>query len=176
MKNPILRDIEEFTGHGPARRAVRSAFLKTLGILCLIIAALLLFGCTQFPEVVRPDGSRVTLGRTFMKKSTSETVAWTDGRETLTYTTTGADETIVPAKVVGSYTTLGIAKELTSGLRTTESTKRVLAKEETARAAKKIDGSNEALRTRKPIHEPEVPAAVTPAPGTLNVDTGLNQP
>ncbi len=174
MKNPILQNIEEWTGHGPARRSLRSAILKALGLLCLILAALLLFSCRQLPEK-RADGS-ITLGRTLMTKSTSETIAYTNGAETFTYSTSNADETIVPAKVVNSYTTLGIAKELTNGLRTTESTKRVLAKEETTRAANKSAAANEALRIKNPILEPEVPAAVTPAPATgVNLETGLFQ-
>lgn len=174
-QNRLLRSIENWTGHSAEKLAVIRFLFTCAGVLLLALAFLFLTGCRQLPQK-RPDGT-IDMGRTLMTKTATETIAYTNGTETFTYSTTGADETVVPSKVSGSITTLGLAKELTSGLRTTESTKRILAKEETARAAKKLDAGNEALRIKTPVLEPEIPT-VTPPPstGSFNPDTGLNQP
>lgn len=173
--DPVHKAVKDFTGHTAEKQAVLRFLCLCAAVLCFAGAIVLLTGCTQNPRMVRPDGSYVDLGRTFLKKSTTETTQWTNGTECLSHTTAGADETVVPGKAIGSYTTLGIGKQLLNGLRTTESTKRVLAKEETVRAANKSAAANEALRIRKPAALPEAPA-VTPAALPAAAVTGLSTP
>jgi hypothetical protein len=142
--------------------------LWAVSLLCLC-CFIFFTGCTQLPEKRNPDGSVVKLGRTFMKKSATTNASWSNGTESLTYSDTGADETVVPSKAITSYTTLGVSSDLLGGLRTTESTKRVLGAQSVSKNATNKAAASTDLKTLNPV---EVPAPA-PAP-SFDPGTGLN--
>lgn len=135
--------------------------MKRLHFLPLLA---LLPSCEVLPTARLADGSIITGGATFLTKSTAKAVniEHPNGLK-LNYATTGHDETVIPGKVVNYYGLKAAADAATSMLRTKESTTRILAKEETSRAATKTAAEVEKVKILNPVEE-VIPAAVIPTP------------
>ena len=118
--------------------------MKHLLFLCLALPA-----CTVRPMMKAGD-SYVILGGSVFSKSTSETASYSGPLGTLSYTDTGKDETIIPGKVVNYWGVKAATEAATSMWRTSESTTRILAKEETKKAATSAAADVEKLRILNP--------------------------
>ena len=105
----------------------------------------------------------MSLGGSVFSKSTGETATYSGPLGTLSYKDTGKDETVIPGKVVNYYGLKAAADAATSMFRTSESTTRILAKEETKKAATSSAAEVEKLKILNPVEE-IAPAAITPNP------------
>lgn len=130
--------------------------LTTLSLL----SAALLSSCTVHP-LIKSGDTVVSLGGSIFKKNTAESASYSGPLGTLTYNETGKDETVIPGKIVNYYGIKATTDAMTSMYRTRESTTRILAKEETSRAATKSAAETANLKILNPVEE--IPL-VTPAP------------
>jgi hypothetical protein len=121
--------------------------MKPILLLCLALPA-----CTVRP-VMKSGDSYVSLGGSIFSKSTSETASYSGPLGNLSYADAGKDETVIPAKVVNYYSVKAISEAATSMFRTSESTTRILAKEETSRAATSSAAEVESLKILNPVEE-----------------------
>ena len=128
--------------------------MKTLLLLLLPLAS-----CTVHP-LIRSGDTVVSLGGSIFTKSASSSANYSGPLGELSYKETGRDETIIPGKVVNYWGLKAATDAATSMLRTKESTTRILAKEETSRAATKSAAEVETVRILNPVELP--PAAATP--------------
>ena len=136
--------------------------------LTFILPVLALTGCTVHP-LIRSGDTVVSLGGSIFTKSSSSSANYSGPLGELSYKETGRDETIIPGKIANYYGIKAVSEGLTSIARTKESTTRILAKEETSRAATKSAASVEKLKILNPVEE-AIPAAVP----TFDQATGLN--
>ena len=136
--------------------------LKLLPILVLLPS------CTVRPMIKAGD-SFVSLGGSIFTKSANESASYSGPLGTLRYADTGKDETVIPGKIVNYYGIKAATDAATSMLRTKESTTRILAKEQTSRAATKSAADVEKLKILNPVEE----AAPAVVPG-FDPSTGLN--
>lgn len=120
--------------------------------IALLLLLLTLTGCTVKPTI-RSGQTVVTLGGSIFTKTSGEVSSYSGPLGNLNYATTSTDETVVPGKLINYYGIKAVTAGLTSGLRTTESTKRILAKEETSRAATKSAAASTDLKTLNPVEE-----------------------
>lgn len=131
--------------------------MKKLAVLLPILSAVLV-GCEQLPVATMPDGTKIDGGRTFLTKSAGKKVDITHPSGfAMNYQSTGHDETIVPVKGIGAYTKIGLAKELTNALRTTESTKRIVSGHEVQKTGIR---SAERVRTTEILNPAPIEAAL----------------
>ncbi len=113
--------------------------------------------------MMKSGDSYVSLGGSVFSKSTKETASYSGPLGTLSYADSGKDETIIPGKVVNYWGLKAAADAATSMFRTSESTTRVLAKEETKKAATASAAEVEKVKILNPVEE-AIPAAVIPTP------------
>ena len=121
--------------------------MKPILLLCLALPA-----CTVRP-IIKSGDAYVSLGGSVFSKSTSETASYSGPLGNLSYADAGKDETVMPAKVVNYYSVKAISEAATNMFRTSESTTRVLAKEETSRAATSSAAEVESLKILNPVEE-----------------------
>ena len=114
-------------------------------LLCLALPA-----CTVRPMMKSGD-SYVSLGGSVFTKSTNETASYSGPLGTLSYADAGTDETIIPGKIANYYGIKATTEALTSAFRTSESTTRILAKEETKKAATSSAAEVEKLKILNPV-------------------------
>jgi hypothetical protein len=95
----------------------------------------------------------VSLGGSVFSKSTSETASYSGPLGNLSYADAGKDETVIPGKVANYYGIKAVTEAATSMFRTSESTTRILAKEETSRAATSSAAEVESLKILNPVEE-----------------------
>lgn len=128
-------------------------------LLCLALPA-----CEVLPTAKLVDGSIIAGGATFLTKSTAKAVniEHPNGLK-LNYATTGHDETIIPGKYLNLKGMEVAADALTSTFRTSESTTRILAKEETKKVGIQSAADVEKVKILNPVEE-VIPAAVIPTP------------
>ena len=119
--------------------------MKRLLFLCLALPA-----CTVRP-VMKSGDSYVSLGGSIFSKTSNETATYSGPLGTLSYADTGKDETIIPGKVVNYWGIKAATEAATSMWRTSESTTRILAKEETSRAATSSAADVEKLKILNPV-------------------------
>ena len=105
----------------------------------------------------------MSLGGSIFTKSANETATYSGPLGNLSYADTGKDETVIPGKVVNYYGIKAATEAATSMFRTSESTTRILAKEETKKAATSSAAEVEKLKILNPVEE-VIPAAAIPTP------------
>ena len=108
--------------------------------------------CTVRP-VIRSGDQLVSLGGSIFSKSSGETASYSGPLGNLSYADTAKDETIIPGKVVNYWGVKAATEAATSMFRTSESTTRILAKEETSRAATSSAAEVESLKILNPVEE-----------------------
>jgi hypothetical protein len=121
----------------------------------LLFSLFMLPACTVRP-VIRSGDQLVSLGGSIFSKSSGETASYSGPLGNLSYADTAKDETVIPGKVVNYWGVKAATEAATSMFRTSESTTRILAKEETSRAATSSAAEVESLKILNPV-EP-VPA------------------
>ena len=121
--------------------------MKRLLFLCLALPA-----CTVRP-VIKSGDQVVSLGLSIFSKSAGETASYSGPLGNLSYADTAKDETVIPGKVVNYWGVKAATGAATSMFRTSESTTRVLAKEETSRAATSSAAEVESLKILNPVEE-----------------------
>ena len=126
-------------------------------LLCLALPA-----CTVRPMMKSGD-SYVSLGGSIFTKSANETATYSGPLGNLSYADTGKDETVIPGKVVNYYGIKAATEAATSMFRTSESTTRILAKEETKKVGIQSAADVEKVKILNPVEE-AIPAAVIPTP------------
>ena len=143
--------------------------LRAIAAQTAAFMALACASCTVRP-LIRSGDSLVSLGGSIFTKSSGETASYSGPLGTLSYTDTGKDETVIPGKIVNYYGIKAATEAATSAFRTSESTTRVLAKEETKKAGIQSAERVESLKILNPVEEaaPAAAAAFNPATG-LNV-------
>jgi hypothetical protein len=129
----------------------RSAMLRAIAALSAF-TALACAACTVRPLISSGD-SVVSLGGSIFTKSAGETASYSGPLGTLSYNDTGKDETVIPGKIANYYGVKAVAEAATSMFRTSESTTRILAKEETSRAATTTAADVEKLKILNPVEE-----------------------
>lgn len=119
----------------------------------LVLSALA--SCTIKPTVMtRADGTKVaSLGGSIFTKSQNETASYTNGAESLTYSTNGHDETVIPAKYLTGRLSLGLAKEATKALQTTEGTERIISGHDVQKTQIGSTERVESLKILNPVEE-----------------------
>ena len=127
-------------------------------LLCLALPA-----CEVLPTYRSPQGDMITGGGTLFTKSTTKSVNITHPNGlNMTYATAGHDETVIPGKIVNYYGIKAATEAATSMFRTSESTTRILAKEETKKVGIQSAADVEKVKILNPVEE-VIPAAVIPA-------------
>ena len=129
----------------------RSAMLRAIAALSAF-TALACAACTVRP-LIRSGESVVSLGGSVFTKSAGETASYSGPLGTLSYSDTGKDETVIPGKIANYYGVKAVTEAATSMFRTSESTTRILAKEETSRAATSSAADVEKLKILNPVEE-----------------------
>jgi hypothetical protein len=136
-------------------------------ILLSTLCALGTTSCEVLPTVVKKaDGSSVvTGGGSIFTKSDSKWVRVKDPSGlSIEYASKKHDETVVPVKGIGSMTTIGVAKEINDGLKTTEATKTTLGAQSVSTNATNKAAASADLKTLNPVEE-AIPAVIpTPQP------------
>lgn len=102
--------------------------------------------------------SGVSLGGTVFTKSDANYAKYDGPLGKIEYGIIKGDETIIPAKIINAYTIAEVVRGATSAFRTSESTSRILAKEQTARSAANNAAEVEKLKILNPVEE------IVPAP------------
>ena len=126
---------------------------------CLLLILILpLASCTVKPTI-RSGQTIVTLGGSIFTKTAGEVSSYSGPLGTLNYATATNDETVVPAKAIGSYTTLGLAKEVTKAFDKSESTKVALGNQEVSKNATNKAAEVETTRILNPVEEIPAPIA-----------------
>ena len=133
----------------------------------IILLLLALPACTVHP-FIRSGPDVVSLGGSIFTKSSSERASYSGPLGSLTYSTTGKDETVIPGKIANYYGIKAAANAATSMLRTTESTKRVLGEQEVSKTATNKAAASADLKTLNPVEEAPVIAPI------FDNSTGLN--
>jgi hypothetical protein len=126
---------------------LRVVFTKSIALWVLACVS-----CTVRPLISSGD-SVVSLGGSVFTKSNGETASYSGPLGTLTYNDTGKDETVIPGKIANYYGIKAVTEAATSMFRTSESTTRILAKEETSRAATTSAADVEKLKVLNPVEE-----------------------
>jgi hypothetical protein len=103
--------------------------------------------------LISSGDSVVSLGGSVFTKSNGETASYSGPLGTLTYSDNGKDETVIPGKIANYYGVKAVTEAATSMFRTSESTTRILAKEETSRAATTSAADVEKLKILNPAEE-----------------------
>jgi hypothetical protein len=129
--------------------------------LLLLIVFILLPSCSVRPTI-KSGETIVTLGGSMFSKSDNETAGYTGPLGSLSYASVKHDETVVPAKAINSYTTIGLAKEVTKAFDTSEATKVKLGEQSVSKNATNKAAASADLKTLNPVEE-AIPS-VTPAP------------
>lgn len=106
--------------------------------------------CTVGPVIT---ASGVSLGGTVFTKSDAHYAKYDGPLGKIEYGTLKGDETVIPTKAINAYTIGEAIRGATSAFRTSESTTRILAKDQTAREASKNAAEVEKLRILNPVEE-----------------------
>jgi len=134
--------------------------------LAICLSASLLASCTVGPVIT---ANSVSLGGTLMTKSKGNYARYDGPLGKIETGTAETDETVIPGKVANYYGIKAAADGAVALLKTKETTTRVLAREETSRAATQSAASVEKARiAATPLEEAaETVPALTPAPAPV---------
>lgn len=135
----------------------------TLALMLCLSACLLAASCTVGPVIT---ANSVSLGGTLMTKSKGYYARYDGPLGKIETGTAETDETVIPGKVANYYGIKAATDGAVALLKTKETTTRVLAREETSRAAAQSAASVEKARiAATPLEEAaETVPALAPAP------------
>ncbi len=131
---------------------ISAPVLRLLSILILAT-----FPACSVRPTIKSGETVVTLGGSIFSKSDNETASYSGPLGNLSYASVRHDETVVPAKAINSYTTIGLAKEVTKAFDTGEATKVKLGEQSVSKNATNKAAASADLKTLNPVEV--IPAA-----------------